>query len=64
VKREPNPTAQLAWRLAGALGALGVGFWLVTTAGDGPLGLVGAVCSLGGLAGLTNLVPRLRRWWR
>jgi hypothetical protein len=64
VKREPNPTAQLAWRLAGALGVLGGGVWLVTTAGDGVLGWVGVLCSLGGAAGLTNLVPRLRRWWR
>ena len=63
VKREPNPRAQLAWRLAAGLAALGVGVWLITTAGDGVLGWVGVLCGLGGLAGLANLVPRRRRWW-
>jgi len=64
VRREPNPRVRLAWRLG--LGVLGLTLAVLLLTGpstDGPVGPVGVLCCIGGVAGLASLVPRKLRGW-
>lgn len=58
IRHKPNPRARLAPRLSLGLGSIGAGALLVTGPfADGILGVVGAICCMGGAVSLVGLVP-------
>ncbi|MET3510765.1 hypothetical protein [Plantibacter flavus] len=63
-RRRPSAKVGRRWRTGFGVAALGLGALLVIgPLRDTPLGFLGAVSALAGVAALAGLVPRARRWW-